>query len=95
MNRSKLDALWHEAEEKSRNEGAMYSRYHFAALVLANTPPQSSMSWQEGYEAGKLAKREWVGLTDEEIQTIWRNSEHMTTNEVCRAIEAKLKEKNT
>jgi uncharacterized protein YuzB (UPF0349 family) len=35
----------------------------------------------------------WVGLTDEEIQTIWRNSEHMTVNQVCRAIEAKLKAK--
>ena len=33
MNRSKLDALWHEAEEQSRKEGVMYTRYHFAALV--------------------------------------------------------------
>ena len=30
----------------------------FAALVLANNPPQSSMAWQEGYEAGKQAERE-------------------------------------
>ena len=30
----------------------------FAALVLANNPPQSSMAWQEGFEAGRtLAKR--------------------------------------
>jgi hypothetical protein len=60
MNRSKLDALWHEAEEQSRNEGVMYSRYHFAALVLANTPPQSFMTWQEGHEAGKM--RAWPAL---------------------------------
>ena len=39
-------------------------------------------------------KREWIGLTDEEIQTLWRSSEHMTVTEVCRDIEAKLKEKN-
>jgi hypothetical protein len=39
--------------------------------------------------------RQWVGLTDEEIQTIWRHSEHMDVNEVCQAIESKLKEKNT
>ena len=39
-------------------------------------------------------KRDWQGLTDDEIQKIWRNSEHMTVNQVCRAIEAKLKEKN-
>jgi hypothetical protein len=30
----------------------------FAALVLANNPPQSSMAWQEGFEAGRLAERE-------------------------------------
>ena len=29
----------------------------FAALVIANHPPQSYMTWQEGYEAGKLAER--------------------------------------
>ena len=40
------------------------------------------------------ASKPWVGLTDEEIQTIWRSSEHMTVNQVCRAIEAKLREKN-
>ena len=30
----------------------------FAALVIANHPPQSSMAWQEGYEAGKQTERE-------------------------------------
>jgi len=30
----------------------------FAALVIANHPPQSSMAWQEGYEAGKHDERE-------------------------------------
>ena len=30
----------------------------FAALVIANHPPQSYMTWQEGYEAGKQAERE-------------------------------------
>ena len=29
----------------------------FAALVIANHPPQSYMTWQEGYEAGKEAER--------------------------------------
>ena len=41
------------------------------------------------------AQRQWVGLSGEEIQTIWRHSDHMDVNEVCQAIEAKLKEKNT
>ena len=52
---------------------------YMAAVDAAPTPP---------------AQRTWVGLTDEEIQTIWRSSEHMNEAEVCRAIEAKLKEKN-
>jgi hypothetical protein len=30
----------------------------FAALVIANHPPQSFMTWQEGYEAGKHDERE-------------------------------------
>jgi hypothetical protein len=38
------------------------------------------------------AKREWVGLTDEEMQDLWDRYAHM---EMMRAIEAKLKEKNT
>jgi hypothetical protein len=45
----------------------------------------------------KLGKREWVGLTDEEIDSIKHNYHNMTwTLEMfARAIEAKLKEKNT
>lgn len=30
----------------------------FAALVIANNPPQSYMSWQEGYAAGAAIERE-------------------------------------
>jgi hypothetical protein len=30
----------------------------FAALVLANNPPQSSMAWQEGYASGMVRERE-------------------------------------
>jgi len=47
------------------------------------------------YTTPPAAQRQWVGLSGEEIQTIWRHSEHMNVNEVCQAIEAKLKEKNT
>ena len=32
----------------------------FAALVIANHPPQSYMTWQEGYEAGKQTERERI-----------------------------------
>ena len=37
--------------------------------------------------------RTWVGLTDEEVADIERNS--ITRRQAIRAIEAKLKEKNT
>ena len=38
--------------------------------------------------------RKWVGLTDEEIDT-WNIVGHESLREFVRAIEAKLKEKNT
>jgi hypothetical protein len=57
--------------EMAREAGAVFpadGSYHkfefdgslerFAALVIANHPPQSYMTWQEGYEAGKQAERE-------------------------------------
>ncbi len=41
-------------------------------------------------------KREWVGLTEEEITALKRNGErYISSQELARAIEAKLKEKNT
>lgn len=46
-------------------------------------------------------KREWVGLTDEEISNAWYSAVHIAsvegsaTKQFARAIEAKLKEKNT
>jgi len=47
-----------------------------------------------------LAKREWVGLTDEEVGTltVFDGLHHVETPllaDFARAIEAKLKEKNT
>ena len=41
------------------------------------------------------AQRTWVGLTDEERQEIWRSCEQQTPTTFVKAIEAKLKEKNT
>lgn len=45
-------------------------------------------------------RREWVGLTDEEVQTIWKDATGCgdpshDDEDLVRAIEAKLKEKNT
>jgi len=41
--------------------------------------------------ASPAAQRQWVGLTDEEMQALWDRYAHM---EMMRAIEAKLKERN-
>lgn len=49
-----------ESDTLCRYEGWVGPLKQFAALVLANNPPQSFMSWQEGYEAGRLAERERV-----------------------------------
>ena len=40
-------------------------------------------------------KKPWVGLTDEEIKDIVRNMPYEPDQDDIRAIEAKLKEKNT
>ena len=54
----------------------------------------SNCVWTDHHPDCKLAQRTWVGLTDEDIALIdW---ESLVTKKDCvKAIEAKLKEKNT
>jgi hypothetical protein len=40
-------------------------------------------------------EREWVGLTYEERRAVWDSCERQTPTTYVKAIEAKLKEKNT
>jgi hypothetical protein len=52
---------------------------------------------QENRQVAKSATTEWVGLTDEERKLIiheWRHQEGKAA-QLCQAIEAKLKEKNS
>ena len=59
--------------------------------------------WSVRCQLGKVCKntslqpqREWVGLTDEEITTCKRTEKrYLSSQEFARAIEAKLKDKNT
>ena len=59
------------------------------------------ISYQSGFSDGKRsAQRPWVGLTNEEVQTIWREvigwgDPSHDDEDLVRAIEAKLKERNT
>ena len=59
--------------------------------------------WQCGYERGwdkaMERKREWVGLTDDELEelevsSVDRKWGHLDASLLSRSIEAKLKEKN-
>ena len=54
----------------------------------------------QGFVCNTHTPREWVGLTDEEVQTIWREvigwgDPSHDDEDLVRAIEAKLKEKNS
>jgi hypothetical protein len=53
-----------------------------------------SNAWAQGYEKGRL-QREWQGLTDEEMMMIYGQSHEGKKYSLGRAIEAKLKEKNS
>jgi hypothetical protein len=56
-----------------------------------------AFGWWKALEANRAAQWQWVGLTDEEIQTTWDSVMEgavFTRREVYKAIEAKLKEKN-
>ena len=50
---------------------------------------------EERYAEIHTKKREWVGLTDEEIDEAIKSCNTLDTYKYFRAIEAKLKEKNT
>jgi len=69
-----------------------------ALTALENTCPNNWTSVKENLRKTLAQpKREWVGLTDEEIHEIrLKTLDSVATNyEAYRAIEAKLKEKNT
>ena len=54
------------------------------------------MNWQDEQKkvaTGVTGKREWVGLTDEELKDIWVDFD--TDINALKAVEAKLKEKNS
>ena len=52
---------------------------------------------EDGEEGVEVVKREWVGLTDEEIFEIWMKSRSETEDrfDFVNRVIAKLKEKNT
>ena len=56
MTRDEVLALAKKADLWMTSDERIAAVERFAALVIANNPPQSWMSYQEGYEAGKQAE---------------------------------------
>lgn len=66
----------------------------FARAIESRTLTKQKAKWyQEGVEAGlrQATKREWVGLTHEDMEGMFLNTEGIR---IARYIEAKIKEKN-
>jgi len=69
----------------------------------AKSKIDKALGYLEGFSKGyHQAKSEWVGLTDEQIEEIWGNTPMMLNSHnnrtrivFAKAIEAKLKEKNS
>jgi hypothetical protein len=68
----------------------------FGTLPVYDTPQQPSTIVRTAAE-GEDTRRAWVGLTDDEIDDAARYcvKSGQSVNAAIRAIEAKLKEKNT
>jgi uncharacterized protein with ACT and thioredoxin-like domain len=88
-------------KDKVRQAIAELENQEPVATVTSETGADITMSWwhEPALPIGtKLfthpPQRTWVGLTDEEIDT-WNIVGHESLREFVRAIEAKLKEKNT
>ncbi len=63
---------------------------------LGDMRTQTQNAWHDGYASAK-AEREWQELTDEEIMSLLPGAVRLPPgwSETVRAIEAKLKEKNS
>jgi hypothetical protein len=76
-------------EQKKQMVHAMQSAYPAA-------PVQDCFWKREGYKECPAAQRQWVGLTDDErLEVAEIDGADEWFWKVCKAIEAKLKEKNT
>jgi hypothetical protein len=70
-----------------------------------DTPRKEILNWFHDFASKALddaappaAQRQWVGLTDEEIEKVWQRTQandfHDCVQPFARAIEAKIKDKN-
>jgi hypothetical protein len=92
----KNKALTHE-ENKAHNQKILDEFYKENAALYEPKPAKLLLIPALMEQAGWVRKREWQGLTDEEIMSLLPGAVRLPPgwSETVRAIEAKLKEKNT
>ncbi len=102
-----LKPCWYESKEKTmcRKCGQVHAEAIPPAAQTATVLQQAyrtSDAYTVGFKDGQAAQRQWQSLTDEDREDAWRNALHeaaigesTATKCFARAIEAKLKEKNT
>ena len=90
---TKDEALWWALGALERSVATCFDQYAHQQVM---SQPDHFINQTIAAINEVLAKpqRTWVGLTDEEIDT-WNIVGHESLREFVRAIEAKLKEKNT
>jgi hypothetical protein len=82
------------ARSRMMNEPvAVVSGYYGGQCVILPTNP--ARLFTSGTALYTTAQRQWVGLTDEERQEIWKGCDPQHAGYVTALVEAKLKEKNT
>jgi hypothetical protein len=85
-------ALANEALDRMA-ENARELGLDYDAPVVTSDTSQERVD-ETAKQRQETPKREWVGLTDEQLHKIIRSGEYDSMEEFARAIEAKLKEKN-
>ena len=104
-----LEALEYIHTETSQDEDELIHSAITAIKKVLAQPEQEQVKYTGNGSAGRenttaptgfffqMPKREWVGLTNAEVQTCWDDAVNTIAPQyaICHAIEAKLKEKNT
>jgi hypothetical protein len=78
MNLRDIEHMWKRATNNPNHD----SNWHDPAVIkfaemiathtLLNTDPSSFMSWQEGFEAGRLAERKACAKVCDDIRNDWK-----------------------
>jgi hypothetical protein len=89
----------HPGKANALRERVIISIKAITAIKQAlEAPVQEPMTWvgvDFAIDCSPPAQRSWVGLTNDDIWEVYKNHDSMQYMEFSRAIEAKLKEKNT